>query len=69
MARAGHRSMATTRQYIDLAGETFPSAAAALERRLLGAVESSTDLSEPQPLSRPLAPLEQAEAEAPDEAG
>jgi integrase len=38
MARAGHRSMATTRQYIDLAGETFPNAAAALERRLLGSV-------------------------------
>jgi integrase len=36
MTRAGHRSMATTQQYIHLAGVTFPDAALALETRLLG---------------------------------
>jgi integrase len=36
MARAGHRSMATTNQYVHLAGVTFPDAALALEDRLLG---------------------------------
>lgn len=36
MARAGHRSMATTRQYLHLAGITFPEKAAALEQHLLG---------------------------------
>jgi integrase len=36
MARAGHRSMATTRQYLYLAGVTFPEKAAALEQHLLG---------------------------------
>jgi integrase len=36
MARAGHRSMATTRQYLHLAGVTFPEKAAALEQHLLG---------------------------------
>jgi hypothetical protein len=34
MARAGHRSMATTRQYLHLAGVVFPERAAALEDRL-----------------------------------
>lgn len=32
MARAGHRSMATTRQYLHLAGVAFPEKAAALEQ-------------------------------------
>jgi integrase len=36
MATAGHRSMATTRQYLHLAGVVFPEEAQALERRLLG---------------------------------
>ena len=36
MARAGHRSMATTNQYVHLAGVVFRDEAAALERRLLG---------------------------------
>jgi hypothetical protein len=36
MTRAGHRSMATTRQYLHLAGVTFPEKAAALEQHLLG---------------------------------
>jgi integrase len=35
MARAGHRSMSTTRQYLHLAGITFPEKAAALEQHLL----------------------------------
>lgn len=35
MARAGHRSAATTRQYLHLAGITFPDKAAALEQHLL----------------------------------
>jgi integrase len=37
MARAGHRSMATTNQYVHLAGVTFRDEAEALEERLLGA--------------------------------
>ncbi len=48
MATAGHRSMQTTKQYLHLAGVVFHDEADALERRLLGAVESSTDLSESQ---------------------
>lgn len=36
MARAGHRSMATTNQYVHLAGVVFRDEAAALEQRLLG---------------------------------
>jgi integrase len=36
MARAGHRSMSTTKQYLHLAGVVFRQEAAALERRLLG---------------------------------
>jgi hypothetical protein len=35
MARAGHGSMATTKQYLHLAGVTFPESAATLEDRLL----------------------------------
>jgi integrase len=36
MATAGHRSFATTKRYLHLAGRAFPEAAAALEDRLLG---------------------------------
>jgi hypothetical protein len=36
MARAGHRSMATTKGYLHLAGVVFRDEADALERRLLG---------------------------------
>ena len=36
MAKAGHRSMATTRQYLQLAGTVFPEQAEALEERLNG---------------------------------
>jgi integrase len=35
MATAGHRSFATTKRYLHLAGRAFPEAAAALEDRLL----------------------------------
>lgn len=48
MAKAGHSDMKTTRIYLHLAGVVFHDEADALERRLLGAVESSTRLSEPQ---------------------
>ncbi len=55
MARAGHRSMTTTNQYVHLAGVTFPDAALALEDRLLGgrtfypSESTSADVSEPEP--------------------
>jgi integrase len=55
MARAGHRSMATTNQYVHLAGVTFPEAAAALESRLLAgrtfypSQNTSADLAEAEP--------------------
>jgi integrase len=49
MAKAGHRSMNTTRTYLHLAGVVFRDEASALERRMLGLpVEPSTHLSEPQ---------------------
>lgn len=47
MAKAGHSDMKTTRIYLHLAGVVFHDEADALERRLLGTVESSTRLSEP----------------------
>jgi integrase len=56
MAKAGHRSMETTRQYLHLAGVVFRGEAEALEARVLG-VESSTDLSEPQRTSAHTNPL------------
>lgn len=36
MARAGHRNMSTTNQYLHLVGVVFRDEAASLERRLLG---------------------------------
>jgi integrase len=45
MATAGHRSMATTRQYLHLAGVVFPDEAQALERRLLGTTWYPTELT------------------------
>lgn len=48
MATAGHRSFATTKGYLQLAGITFASEAAALQQRMLGGVEPSTDLTSPQ---------------------
>ncbi len=44
MAKAGHRSMSTTKTYLHLAGVVFRDGAAALEKRLLG-VESYTHLN------------------------
>jgi integrase len=52
MARAGHRSMSTTRQYLHLAGITFPEKAAALEQHLLaGRTFYPTDVTEADPAS------------------
>jgi integrase len=48
MTKAGHSDMKTTRTYLHLAGTVFRNEAEALERRMLGVVESSTDLSESQ---------------------
>jgi hypothetical protein len=47
MAKAGHRSMSTTKTYLHLAGVVFRDEAEALERRLFS-TELSTDLSERQ---------------------
>jgi integrase len=50
MAIAGHRSYATTKKYIDLAGVVFHDEAAALEQRLTGDVSTnpSTNLRAPE---------------------
>jgi integrase len=56
MATAGHRSFATTRRYLHLAGRAFPEAAAALEDQLLAGRKFypsqliSADLSESEAL-------------------
>jgi integrase len=47
MTRAGHSSMSTTKEYLHLAGTVFREEAESLADRMLGSVESSTDLSEP----------------------
>jgi hypothetical protein len=44
----GHSDYSTTQRYVDLAGTVFADEAVLLERRLLGAVESSTVPSEPE---------------------
>jgi hypothetical protein len=41
MAKAGHRSMSTTKTYLHLAGVVFRDEADALERRLLDGPSSS----------------------------
>jgi integrase len=51
MGIAGHRSMQTTEQYVHLAGVVFRDEAAALERRLLGLQDSSTNSPEAASLS------------------
>jgi Phage integrase family len=67
MAKAGHRSMATTKRYLHLAGVVFRDEADALERRLLGlSTEPSTDLSAPERTSADLAALNGAEAHSAD---
>jgi hypothetical protein len=52
MTRAGHANMATPKQYLHLAGVTFPDEAAALERRVLGRrsfqLNFSTGLTSPE---------------------
>jgi integrase len=50
MSMAGHRSMASTRVYLHLAGQTFPDEAAALEKRF-GAGTLYPDLYRPEPTS------------------
>ena len=50
MGIAGHRSMATTRQYVHLAGVVFRDEAALLEQRLLGVQDLGTN----RPLTAPL---------------
>lgn len=47
-ATLGHTDHRVTQRYVNLAGVVFADEAAALERRMLGAVESSTELSEPE---------------------
>jgi hypothetical protein len=51
MTTAGHRSMATTRNYLHLAGVVFHDEASALERRLLGVDDPGRNTLEPAPLS------------------
>jgi len=59
MAPAGHRSFATARQYLHLAGRAFPHAAAALEDQLLAGTKlypsevTSADPEHPTPLWKP----------------
>ena len=63
MATAGHRSMQTTKQYLDLAGVVFRTDADALERRLPGEpgpVESSAGLSESEQISGDVTSLNHA---------
>ena len=73
MTVAGHRSMATTKKYLHLAGTVFPAEADALERRLLGArtevseaVEGSTDLTAPEAISGDLPSSQSRMAVLPD---
>lgn len=42
MARAGHADFATTKRYVDLAGETFRGEAARLEERLWGVISTNS---------------------------
>jgi integrase len=66
MTRAGHANMATTKQYLHLAGTVFPDEAARLEQRLLGgglSTPASTHLSAPEPTSADPAPHESVVAE------
>lgn len=51
MGIAGHRSMATTQQYVHLAGVVFRDEAALLEQRLFGVEDSGRNSPEPAPLT------------------
>jgi integrase len=69
MTRAGHANMATTKQYLHLAGTVFPEEAQRLEDRLLGAglsTPSSTRMSEPEPVEHDPASLNHAVAASAD---
>jgi len=61
MTKAGHSDMRTTKRYLHLAGVVFRDEADALERRLLGQVESSTHLSEPERIEHDSNALNSAE--------
>jgi hypothetical protein len=63
MTKAGHSSFATTRTYLHLAGTVFREEAERMERLALGgsSTEPSTDMSEPERMSRDAEPAEQAE--------
>jgi integrase len=65
--KLGHANFSTTQRYVNLAGVVFADEAAALEQRMNGgAVESSTDLGEPESTSRHPAALSEAESHAAD---
>jgi integrase len=61
MAKAGHRSMQTTKTYLHLAGVVFRREAEELERRLLGAVRDSD--SDGADLGRTFYPTEATSAD------
>jgi integrase len=61
MATAGHRSFATTRKYLHLAGRAFPEAAAGLSDRLLGDGNVVPRLYPPEPISGDFSPSNTAE--------
>lgn len=68
MSRAGHSSYATTRRYVDLAGERFREEAERLERRLWG--QSSSRRSEPsQVAAAPVAVAPTQVGQVPQHAG
>jgi hypothetical protein len=52
MATGGHRSMATTKQYLHLAGVVFRDEASALEERLLGVQHTGTKSPQAAQLSQ-----------------
>lgn len=64
--KLGHTNFRVTQRYVNLAGVVFADEAEALEQRLLGAVESSTDLSEPQSTSADASAWNSAESAARD---
>jgi hypothetical protein len=59
--KLGHTNFRVTQRYVNLAGVVFADEAEALERRLLGSVELSTDLSEPDSTSGDAAAWSSAE--------
>jgi integrase len=60
MRRAGHKNVATTQRYVDLAGVVFRDEADALEDRDARGLESSTHLSRSHLIWHHLKPLKQA---------